>query len=102
MNIETPRPNGTFYHRVQICASDMRPSKQSGQMEGHFKRAGVATKLYVKKFEVNAPWPWTRLILCVDWFRHQTHFVPGQYVDVTAMRVESSMLQTLLCSPFRP
>ena len=53
MNIETPRSNGTFYHGVQIGASDMRPSKQSAQMVGHFKKAGVATKRYVKEFQVS-------------------------------------------------
>lgn len=54
MNIETPRRNGTVYHGVQIGASDVKPSKQSAQMVGHFKKAGVATKRYVKEFEVSS------------------------------------------------
>ena len=53
MNIETPRRNGTVYHGVQIGASDVRPSKQSAQMVGHFKKASVATKRYVKEFDVS-------------------------------------------------
>lgn len=53
MNIETPRPDGTFYHGVQIGASDMFPGKQSAQMVGHFKKAGVATKRYMKEFDVS-------------------------------------------------
>lgn len=53
MNIETPRRNGTVYHGVQIGASDVKPGKQSAQMVGHFKKAGVATKRYVKEFQVS-------------------------------------------------
>lgn len=69
MNIETSRSNGTVYHGVQIGASDMRPSKQSAQMVGHFKKAGVATKRYVKEFEVSPDahvpvgWPFISLRL---------------------------------------
>ena len=53
-NIETPRRDGTVYHGVQIGASDVYPGKQSAQMVGHFKKAGVATKRHVKEFEVSS------------------------------------------------
>ncbi|KAF8921127.1 translation protein [Mucidula mucida] len=81
-NIRTPRGNGTEYHAVQLAASDKPPKTTTVQMKGHFRKAGVSPKHIVKEFPVtpDAHVPVGTTLSAI-------HFVPGQFVDVTATSI---------------
>ena len=66
-------------HSLQIGASD-RPAKTvTAQQLGHFRNAGVNPKYKLQEFRVTP-----NAVLPVGTELSAGHFVPGQYVDVTA------------------
>jgi len=68
-----------WYHAVQVACSD-RPNKTTTKsMQGHFGKAGVPSKYFVREFQVTQD-----ALLDVGTTLSVTHFVPGQFVDVTA------------------
>jgi large subunit ribosomal protein L3 len=68
-------------HALQLGAVDMPAKRVTNQMVGHFKKNGVAPKHTVKEFRVTPD-----AVLPVGTTLSASHFVPGQYVDVTATR----------------
>jgi len=78
-NITTVRADQSEYHAVQVAASDRPEKTTTAQMIGHFKKAGITPKRIVKEFPVtpDAHVPVGTTLSAI-------HFVPGQYVDVTA------------------
>ncbi|PVF98106.1 translation protein [Serendipita vermifera] len=79
-NILTPRGgNKPPYRAVQIGAKNIPRDKTHIGMRGHFKRADVPCKKFVKEFEVSED-----AHLPLGMKLSAFHFVPGQYVDVQA------------------
>ncbi|KAF8163386.1 translation protein [Crassisporium funariophilum] len=78
-NIKTARRDHTFYHAVQVAASDRSVKSTTRQMLGHFEKANVPPKRIVKEFPVtpDAHVPVGTTLSAI-------HFVPGQFVDVVA------------------
>ncbi|KIM26132.1 hypothetical protein M408DRAFT_73162 [Serendipita vermifera MAFF 305830] len=79
-NILTPRrPGKEPYRAVQIGAKNISPHKVHIGMRGHFRRARVQPKQYVKEFKVSedAHLPLGMKLSAI-------HFVPGQYIDAQA------------------
>lgn len=68
-------------HSLQVGASDTTPKATTAQMMGHFKKAGVKPKAKLQEFRVTAD-----AVLPVGAEISAGHFVPGQFVDVTATR----------------
>lgn len=66
-------------HSLQIGASDRPPHTTTAQQRGHFKAAGVNPKYKVQEFRVTPD-----AVLPVGAELSAGHFVPGQFVDVTA------------------
>ncbi|EAU88475.2 ribosomal protein L3 [Coprinopsis cinerea okayama7 len=81
-NIKTPRPDHTVYHAVQVASTDRPPKTTTRQMLGHFAKANVPPKRYVKEFPVTAD-----AHVPVGTTLNAAHFVPGQYVDVVAKSI---------------
>lgn len=81
-NIKTKRPDNTTYHAVQVAAVDKPTKTTTRQMLGHFQKADVKPKRYVKEFPVtpDAHVPVGTTLSAI-------HFVPGQYVDVVAKSI---------------
>ncbi|TFK30015.1 ribosomal protein L3 [Coprinopsis marcescibilis] len=81
-NVVTGRPDHTVYHAVQVASSD-RPSKTTTrQMLGHFRKAAVTPKRFVKEFPVTPD-----AHVPVGTTLNAVHYVPGQYVDVVAKSI---------------
>ncbi|XP_006458046.1 hypothetical protein AGABI2DRAFT_190423 [Agaricus bisporus var. bisporus H97] len=78
-NVRTVRRDHTVYHAVQVAASDKPARSTTQQMQGHFRKAGVAPKRVVKEFPVTSD-----AVVPVGTTLSAIHFVPGQYVDVVA------------------
>ncbi|KXN91189.1 50S ribosomal protein L3, partial [Leucoagaricus sp. SymC.cos] len=78
-NIWTVRCNHTIYYPVQVAASDKPEWTMTKQMLGHFHKAGVPPKQFVKEFPVTPD-----ALVPVGTTLSAIHFVPGQYVDVIA------------------
>jgi len=78
-NIRTVRRDHSVYHAVQVAASDKPERTTTRQMLGHFRKAGVPPKRIVKEFPVTPD-----ALVPVGTTLSAIHFVPGQYVDVTA------------------
>ncbi|KAJ8078891.1 hypothetical protein AAF712_001173 [Marasmius tenuissimus] len=78
-NIVTVRKDQSEYHAVQVAASDKPAKTTTRQMQGHFRKAGVAFKRIVREFPVtpDAHVPVGTTLSAI-------HFVPGQFVDVVA------------------
>lgn len=53
-NVRTVRRDHTVYHAVQVAASDKPARSTTQQMQGHFRKAGVAPKRIVKEFPVTS------------------------------------------------
>lgn len=53
-NIKVAKPDHTLYHAVQVAACNKREKVTTLQMRGHFKKAGVPPKRFVKEFPVSA------------------------------------------------
>jgi large subunit ribosomal protein L3 len=68
-------------HALQIGSTDANPKTATNQMLGHFRKAGVKPKHHLQEFRVTAD-----AVLPVGAELGASHFVPGQYVDVTATR----------------
>jgi large subunit ribosomal protein L3 len=68
-------------HSLQIGACDIKPTKATAQQRGHFRSAGVSPKHKLKEFRVTPD-----AVLPVGTEIGAGHFVPGQYIDVTANR----------------
>lgn len=79
-NIRTVHKNGHVHHAVQVAATDKREKNTTAQMIGHFKKAGVGPKAIVRQFPVtpDAHVPIGATLSAI-------HFVPGQFVDVSAL-----------------
>jgi len=74
-----PPENAPHLHSLQLGCSD-RPERTTTQQQlGHFKRAGVNPKYKVQEFRVTED-----AVLPVGAELSAGHFVPGQFVDVTA------------------
>lgn len=73
------RRDHSVYHAVQVAASDKPERTTTRQMVGHFRKAGVSPKRIVKEFPVTPD-----ALVPVGTTLSAIHFVPGQYVDVTA------------------
>lgn len=78
-NVRTVRRDHSVYHAVQVAASDKPERTTTRQMVGHFRKAGVSPKRIVKEFPVTPD-----ALVPVGTTLSAIHFVPGQYVDVTA------------------
>jgi len=68
-----------WYHAVQVACSDRPDKTTTKSMQGHFAKAGVPSKYYVREFPVTA-----NALLDVGTTLSAAHFVPGQFVDVCA------------------
>lgn len=66
-------------HALQIGASDRPERTTTKQMLAHFRKHGVPPKYRLKEFRVTAD-----AVLPEGTTLSAGHFVPGQYVDVTA------------------
>jgi len=100
-NIRTVRRDHSVYHAVQVAASDKPERTTTFQMRGHFKKAGVSPKRIVKEFPVTpdalVPVGRSSIIqtdlhcfMYIGTTLSAIHFVPGQYVDVSANRCAQS------------
>lgn len=100
-NIRTVRRDHSVYHAVQVAASDKPERTTTIQMRGHFRKAGISPKRIVKEFPVtpNALVPvgrssiiqtGPRCFMYIGTTLSAIHFVPGQYVDVSANRCAQS------------
>ncbi|KAG8854538.1 54S ribosomal protein L9, mitochondrial [Serendipita sp. 405] len=79
-NVLTPRGSGRPpYRAVQIGAKNISRRKAHIGMRGHFARAKVPCKQFVKEFEVSED-----AHLPLGMKLSAFHFVPGQYVDIRA------------------
>jgi large subunit ribosomal protein L3 len=96
-NVETVRKDSSVYHAVQVASTNIRSSRTTKAMKGHFKKAKVPPKRIVKEFPVTADAhvpvgvspllsrPSGILIRFLIGTRlSPIHFVPGQYVDLVA------------------
>ncbi|KAF5315544.1 hypothetical protein D9611_004779 [Ephemerocybe angulata] len=81
-NIKTPKPDHTVYHAVQVAAVNRSPKSVTNQMQGHFRKAEVPPKRYVKEFPVTSD-----AHVPVGTTLSAIHFVPGQYVDCVAKSI---------------
>lgn len=66
------------YDAVQIAFEDVKPSKVTKPIAGHFKKANVAPKKYLKEFALDSSLEVGAEIKC-------DVFAAGEYVDVTGM-----------------
>jgi large subunit ribosomal protein L3 len=66
-------------HSLQIGASNRPERTTNKQQLGHFRKAGVPPKFKLQEFRVTED-----AVLDVGTELSAGHFVPGQYVDVTA------------------
>lgn len=66
------------YDAVQIAFEDVKPSKVTKPVAGHFKKANVAPKKYLKEFALDSSLEVGAEIKC-------DVFAAGEYVDVTGM-----------------
>lgn len=53
-NIKAPKPDHTVYHAVQVAAVNKPAKAVTRQMLGHFKKANILPKRYVKEFPVTS------------------------------------------------
>ncbi|KAJ2932877.1 hypothetical protein H1R20_g4198, partial [Candolleomyces eurysporus] len=81
-NIKTPKPDHSVYHAVQVAACNKNAKATTRQMLGHFSKAKVSPKRYVKEFPVSAD-----AHIPVGTTLSAIHFVPGQYVDCVAKSI---------------
>ncbi|CAD6564165.1 MAG: 54S ribosomal protein L9, mitochondrial [Tremellales sp. Tagirdzhanova-0007] len=77
-----PPDNSPHLHSLQLGSSDRRERTTTRQQLGHFVKAGVSPKYKVQEFRVTED-----AILPVGTELSAGHFVPGQYVDVTATSI---------------
>jgi large subunit ribosomal protein L3 len=73
-----PTPSNPL-HSLQIGSSDKPARTTTAQLLGHFRKAGTNPKYQMKEYSVTPD-----AILSVGTELNAGHFVPGQYVDVTA------------------
>ncbi|KAK4688733.1 large subunit ribosomal protein L3, partial [Tremellales sp. Uapishka_1] len=78
----TPPPPTSPLHSLQIGASDRSLKSTTWAQQGHFRKAGVNPKYKVQEFQVTED-----AVLKVGTTLSAAHFVPGQYVDVTATSI---------------
>ncbi|KAL1406568.1 hypothetical protein Q8F55_008274 [Vanrija albida] len=76
------KDSGTGLHRLQLGASDRPERSTTKALAGHFKKAGVNPKYKLAEFSVTPD-----AVLPVGAQLSAAHFVPGQYVDVTATSI---------------
>ncbi|KXN87986.1 50S ribosomal protein L3 [Leucoagaricus sp. SymC.cos] len=81
-NIWTVQCNHTIYHAVQVAVLDKPEWTMTKQMLGHFHKAGVPPKWFVKEFPVMPD-----ALVPVGTTLSAIHFVLGQYVDVIANNI---------------
>lgn len=72
-------PENNTLHSLQLGCSDRPEKTTSSGMLGHFKKAGVSPKYRVEEFQVTSD-----AVVPVGTEITAGHFVPGQFVDVTA------------------
>jgi len=89
-NIAKRKPDHTMYHAVQVSAVDKPAKTTTRQMQGHFRKAEVAPKRYVKEFPISAD-----AHVPVGTTLNAAHFVPGQYVDVVAKSIGKGFQGTM-------
>lgn len=70
------------FNSVQVGAVNKPLRKVNKPMLGHFKRAGVAPKRFLKEFRVTKD-----CLVSVGTTLSARHFVPGQYVDIIATSI---------------
>lgn len=73
-----PTPTNPL-HALQIGSSDKPEKTTTAQLLGHFRKAGTNPKYELQEFSVTPD-----AVLGVGTELNAGHFVPGQYVDVTA------------------
>lgn len=78
-HIPPPANDKKQLHALQIGASNRPERTTTKQMLGHYRAAGVPPKYKLREFRVTAD-----AVLPVGTEIGAAHFVPGQYVDVTA------------------
>ena len=66
------------YDAVQIAFEDVKPSRVTKPIAGHFKKANIAPKKYLKEFNLDGSLEVGAEIKC-------DVFTAGEYVDVTGM-----------------
>ena len=79
MRHSPPPGNAPHLHSLQLGASDRSKRTTTRQQVGHFEKAGVKPKYKIQEFRVTED-----AVLPVGTELSAGHFVPGQYVDVTA------------------
>ncbi|TEB36403.1 ribosomal protein L3 [Coprinellus micaceus] len=89
-NIKVPKPDHTVYHAVQVAAVNKPAKAVTRQMLGHFKKANISPKRYVKEFPVTSD-----AHLPVGTTLSAIHFVPGQYVDCVATSIGKGFQGTM-------
>lgn len=70
------------YCAVQLGATNKKESKVNKPQLGHFEKAGVPPKRVLMEFRVTS-----NALLDVGTMLNAAHFVPGQYVDVSALTI---------------
>ncbi|KAL7424989.1 hypothetical protein Q5752_000676 [Cryptotrichosporon argae] len=78
----SPPPENNTLHSLQLGSSDRPEKTTSRPLLGHFRRAKTAPKYRLQEFQVTAD-----AVLPVGTEIGAGHFVPGQYVDVTATSI---------------
>lgn len=73
-----PTPTNPL-HALQIGSSDKPERTTTAQLLGHFRKAGTNPKYKTQEYSVTPD-----AVLSVGTELNAGHFVPGQYVDVTA------------------
>lgn len=70
------------YIAVQVGAFDANPNRVTKQLKGHFAKAGVAPKKKMVEFRVTE-----NALVQVGTILNVSHFVEGQYLDITATSI---------------
>ncbi len=80
--VQVKRPETDGYLALQLGCGAKRPKQVPGTLRGHFSAAGVPIKRKVAEFRVTPD-----ALLPVGFSLLASHFIAGQYVDVTGTSI---------------
>jgi len=80
--VQVKRPETDGYLALQLGCGAKRPKQVSGTLRGHFSTAGVPIKRKVAEFRVTPD-----ALLPVGFSLLASHFIAGQYVDVSGTSI---------------
>ena len=80
--VQVKRPETDGYLALQLGCGAKRPKQVSGTLRGHFSAAGVPIKRKVAEFRITPD-----ALLPVGFSLLASHFVAGQYVDVSGTSI---------------